>query len=74
MTPEGEEEDDDGDDEHVITVTEAANMARKFRRSVMTRKDVPDRVLESSKILQEFMERSLIKQVVQKKVTDFFTK
>jgi hypothetical protein len=48
ITPEGEEDDDDGDDEHGISVTEAANMARRLRRFVMTRKGVPDRVLESS--------------------------
>jgi hypothetical protein len=40
----------------------------------MTRKDVPDRVLESSEILQEFTEKSLLKHAVQKKITDFFTK
>jgi hypothetical protein len=61
MTPEGEEQDDDGGDEHVITVTEAANVARRLRRFVMTRKGVPDRVLESSEILQEFTEKSLLK-------------
>jgi hypothetical protein len=72
VTPEGEEDDDD--DETVITVTEAANIVRSLRRFVMTRKDVPDRVLESSEILQEFTEKSLLKHVVQKKITDFCTK
>jgi hypothetical protein len=55
VTLEGEEDDDD--DETTITVTEAANIARSLRRFVMTRKDVPDRVLESSEILQEFTEK-----------------
>jgi hypothetical protein len=68
VTPEGEEDDDD--DETVITVTEAANIARSLRRFVMTRKDVP----ESSEILQEFTEKSLLKHAVQKKFTNFFTK
>jgi hypothetical protein len=71
VTPEGEEDDDD---ETVITVTEAANIARSLRRFIMTRKDVPDRVLESSEILQEFTEKSLLKHAVQKKITDCFTK
>jgi hypothetical protein len=70
VTPEGEEDDDD--DETVITVTEAANITRSLRRFVMTRKDVPDRVLESSEILQEFTEKSLLKHAVQKKISDFF--
>jgi hypothetical protein len=69
VTPEGEEDDDD--DETVITVTEAANIARSLRRFVMTRKDVPDRVLESSEILQEFTEKSLLKHAVQKKSRTF---
>jgi hypothetical protein len=71
MTPVVEEEDDDGDDEHGITVTEAANMARRLRRFVMTRKHVLDRVLESSEILQEFSEKSLLKQAMKKKITIF---
>jgi hypothetical protein len=70
VTPEGEEDDDD--DETVITVTEAANIARSLRRFVMTRKGVPDRVLESSEILQEFTEKSLLKHAVQKIIRLFY--
>jgi hypothetical protein len=55
----------------VITVTEAADMARRLRRFVMIRKGIPDHVLESSEILQEFTEKSLLKQAVQKKLRTF---
>jgi hypothetical protein len=56
---------------NVITVTEAVNMVWSRWCLVMTRKDVPDHMLANSETLQEFTEKSLLKQAVQKK-WDFF--
>jgi dihydroxyacetone kinase-like predicted kinase len=46
VTAEGKEEDDDRDDENVITVTEVANMAQSLRCFVMTRKNLLDHGLD----------------------------
>lgn len=53
VTQEGEEEDD-GNDENVIPIMEAANMLRSLECFIITRKDVLKCVLESSEVLQEF--------------------
>lgn len=42
-------EEDDKDDENVITVMTASNMALHLRCFVMTKKDVPNHVLDSVK-------------------------
>jgi hypothetical protein len=66
--------DEDGDDEHVITIAEASNMALRLRRFVMTKKDVLDCVLESTEILQEIAEKTILKWAVQKTLPTFFIK
>ena len=53
-----QEEGSNDDDEHVITVTEAFNMARRLQRFAMSNKDIPKYVLESSEILQNLTKKS----------------
>jgi hypothetical protein len=69
VTLEGEEEDDSGNNKNIITVAEAASMGQYLQFFIMTRKDILDRVLESSDILQEFTEKLLLKQAVLKRIT-----
>jgi hypothetical protein len=53
--------------ENCITVdVAAANMVQSPWYSVMIRKNVLDCVLDSSEIVQEFSDKSLLKQVLQK--------
>jgi hypothetical protein len=63
---------DNSNYENWITIMEAANIAWSLRHIIMTRKDVPDRMLECSEILQEFTEISLLNLAVQEKITHFF--
>jgi hypothetical protein len=74
VTLESEEEDDSSNNENIITVAEAASMGQYLQFFIMTRKDILDRVLESSDILQEFTEKSLLKQAVLKRITFLWKK
>lgn len=56
-----QEEGSNGDDENVITVTEAFNMAKCLQRFAMSNKDILKRVLESSEILQNLTKKSTLK-------------
>jgi len=53
---------------NVSSVTEASNVMQSPLCFVMTKKDFLDRVLDGSKSLQEFTERSLLKWLHKKKV------
>jgi hypothetical protein len=50
-----QEEGSNGDDENVITVTEAFNMARCLQRFAMSNKDVLKHVLDSCEILHNLI-------------------
>jgi len=56
-----QEEGSDDDDENVITVTEAFNMARRLQRFAMSNKGILKHVLESSEILQNLTKKNHIK-------------
>lgn len=62
------------DDENFITVTKASNMALRLRRFVMTKKNVPNHVLDNSKILQEIIDKSVLNWAVLKILPNFCTK
>jgi len=61
-------------DENVITVMKASNVVLRFRRFIMTKKDVMSHVLDSSKILQEITDNSILKWAVLKILPNFCTK
>jgi len=65
------ENDEEGGDDVMLTLSDAVNMVLSFHHFLMTWEDVPDSVLESCDIVQEFMDNSLLKQTAQKKITDF---
>jgi hypothetical protein len=54
MTLDDVEDDNDSDDEGVITGIKGSDMAQSFRQFVMTKKYILDSVFECSHSLQEF--------------------
>jgi hypothetical protein len=56
-----QEEGSNGDDENVITVTEAFNMARCLQHFTMSNKGILKHVLESSEILQNLTKKIALK-------------
>jgi hypothetical protein len=61
MTPNDVEEGND-DDLNVITVTKLLNMAQSLDHFAVTKKVVLYRLWDSSETLQEFTNKSLLKQ------------
>jgi hypothetical protein len=58
----------------MLTLSDAANILPSLCHFLISWKDIPDNVLESYNIDQDFTEKFLLKQTVQKEIADFFKK